>query len=364
MRAHEKLKAGNRRGGFTLIELLVVIAIIATLIGILLPALGKARDAARTLVCKATARGMGQAQAIYMSSNQGYYACMLTTGAEVGCTSIRTPTGQIVNRLADADAAVYNGTATTPTTAQDWISPILGDSLNFPTERARRMQAIFKRFACPAAKNPSIVYPGSSPKPKDYTEFTTLADGEGFLQQSFAAPTGFHLLSASNPAGFNAWYVKSLGGYWFGGPSVRNGFKDPVDSPAGFTPREDQVGIQLSTKAMFADGTRYFDTGTLDFDPGVRALFSAFTDSSPIYEGCTSWGQSFSKAPNRENVALSFRHPGKQMDVAYFDGHAGSLSTTQAWSDPTTWHPSGSIFTGVSSSIESATKYKPGDIVN
>jgi prepilin-type N-terminal cleavage/methylation domain-containing protein len=53
--------------GFTIVELLVVVSIIALLVGILLPAVGKARDNAKVTLSKANLRQLGVAHATYAS---------------------------------------------------------------------------------------------------------------------------------------------------------------------------------------------------------------------------------------------------------------------------------------------------------
>lgn len=328
---------------FTLIELLVVIAIIALLISILLPAMGKARQVAQTIVCSSMLRSLAQAQLGYSLSNKEHYAAYMTSGADA--------------MFYDGANIVFDTTSGTPTSSMDWISPILGDSLGFSPNRARRTIEVFNNLSCVGQRSKNnTVWAGSAPP--DWSQFRDVQREFTYKGVSYLQPAGFAYPSSASTAAVASYLPRNASTST--PKAFQRGFASPATTPAGFTPRIDRVGTQLSNKILAADGTRFWaeDLRVLDFDPDPDPRFyGSFTDPGPIFNDSAAYSREASRSANGTNHKLSMRHNGT-MNAGFFDGSVRNIKAIDAYTRVDYWYPSGSIFTGTSCTSESRAAFE------
>lgn len=351
--AHRPALPRRSLKAFSIVELLMVIAVIAFMSGLLLPALGRSRGAARALACASNLRQIAAIHAGYWTDHAGAIAgSPMTSGRDAmlgnaGRVEERRILGVTRLRRSPSSNPFFNGVSIQ---AWDWMGPLLhtsgwagpGESVHVEggltrdDQRALRLDWYRRQvdlMACPSNRATA------KPWPTSLTLGGSAPVWTAGPMVPYAMSTQFTSTTAGEPLGTE--------------PRGNN--------RAGYTPKLERVGPP-SLKALVFEGHRYtYTSDGPDFDHAIDAPYGGiFQDTGPWYNKSKALDRTMApgepqrpsgqlSTPARDNRPLAFRHgpiprAGRAADtlghVAYFDAHVDLLTDLQA-TNPRMWFPTG-----------------------
>ena len=283
--------SGPRRGvprAFTLIELMVVVSIIAVLIGILLPALGGARETARVTQCLSNQRQLGIAARLYLNDHRGsmfhhHEGWVLDDGTQL-------------DQLPSSLGAVEGGGSGHSEAEKPWVI-----------------------FFQPYLDSREVGFCPSDPTPRSTNLTRKLHDYNGAITSVDQEPPEDSELATAEREGL------TLVSYLLNSVYTHKSARYAIDrSLVGFATETVIGGKQFimfserNSEAMNApDNDAFGSIGQDDYDAWVGEA------------ALVRWGE----GPYAEEGWIRYNRHGKRANYVYHDGHAESLSWTEARTD-------------------------------